>query len=445
MNYLFSNQALKKLIIPLVLEQALAITVGMVDTVMISSVGEAAVSGVSLVDMLNVLIFNLLAALSTGGSVVVSQNIGAGKLHDARKTAKQLLFSVIIFSTTLSILIILFRTSVLRLFFGQIEADVMTAALTYISISTISFPFLGIYNSCAALFRSMGKANVTFIVSILGNAINVLGNAFCIFVLKMEVAGVALPTLVSRVVMAIILYILLRNPELQIHFECDKFHLDWGIIKKILYIGIPCSIENGLFQLGRVLVVSIISTFGTIQIAANGIANNLDSIGIIVGQAMNLAMITVIGTCVGAGDQKQIQYYMKKLIAITYIATAVVNIILLLNLGPILSIYGVGPETTQLAYKLVMIHNGFAIFLWPLSFVFPNMLRACNDVRYTMFVSIFSMCIFRIGFSLILGIRMEMGAIGVWIAMVIDWVFRMILFIGRYWHGDWKKSMYKLK
>ena len=221
--------------------------------------------------------------------------------------------------------------------------------------------------------------------------------------------------------------------------------MDMRIVKKILYIGIPSSIENGLFQLGRVLVVSIISGFGTVQIAANGVANSLDSIGCIMGMAMNLAMITVIGQCVGADDKEQIKYYMKKLLLISYVGFAVINIPLLFNLETVLAIYGLGAETTRLAYILVMIHNGSAIILWPMAFVFPYMLRACNDVRFPMVASIFSMCVFRIGFSLILGVQYGMGAIGVWIAMVIDWVFRIICFAGRYFHGDWKKTMYKLR
>lgn len=443
-KYLFSNADLRKLIVPLVLEQALAITVGMADTIMISSVGEVAVSGVSLVDMLNMLMFSILSALATGGAVVVSQNIGASKWDEACKSARQLLATVLTFGLFLTVVVILLKRSILTLFFGSIEPEVMQACITYLTITALSFPFLGMYNACAALFRSMGRANVTFFVSILGNAINVIGNAVCVFGLHMGVAGVAVPSLLSRVVMGLILYVLLKNPSYEIHFEREAFHLDRRVIRKILYIGVPSGIENGLFQLGRVLVVSIISGFGTIQIAANGVANSLDSIGCIVGQAMNLAMITVIGQCVGADDQKQIRYYLKKLITITYIATAVVIIPLLLGLRPILSVYGLTADTTELAYTLVMIHNGFAMFLWPLAFVFPNMLRACNDVRYTMAVSIFSMCVFRIGFSYILGVQGEMGAVGVWIAMIIDWGFRILCFLARYWHGDWKKTMYKL-
>ena len=254
----------------------------------------------------------------------------------------------------------------------------------------------------------------------------------------------AIPTVLSRIVMGFVLYALLKNPKHEIYFDKEKFSLNTNIIKKILYIGIPSGVENLIFQLGRVLVVSIISGFGTVQIAANGVANSLDAMGCIIGQAMNLAMITVIGRCVGAGDENQIRYYTKKLLAITYVSTAVLNTIMLLNLNPILALYGLSEETTALAYTLVMIHNGMAIFLWPLSFVFPNMLRACNDVRYPMVISIFSMFAFRIGLSIVLGIQMELGAIGVWYAMLADWVFRSACFILRYVKGGWKKTMHRL-
>ena len=439
MNYLFSKKDLRRLIIPLVFEQALAITVGMADTMMISSVGEAAVSGVSLVDMINMLIFSVLAALATGGAVVTSQHLGARKRNEACRSAKQLLYTVIIAGVLIAILAVAARVPLLRLFFGSIEDDVMNNALIYLMISAVSFPFLAVYNACAALFRSMGNSQITLKVSILINLINVVGNAICIFVLHMGVAGVALPSLVSRAVGGIILYILLQNPGNEVYFVKEKIHLEMDVIKRILYIGIPSGIENGIFQLGRVLVVSIISGFGTIQIAANGVANNLDAMGCIIGQAMSLAMITVIGQCVGAQDEKQIRYYTKKLMTIAYVATIILNSIILIFLNPILSLYGLSQETTKLAYILVMIHNGCAMLMWPAGFVLPNMLRACNDVKFTMVVSIFSMFTFRIGFSYLIGVQMGMGAIGVWIAMVIDWIFRIMFFVGRYLSGKWKK------
>ncbi len=439
MDYLFSKKDLWKLCVPLVFEQALAITVGMADTMMVSSVGEAAVSGVSLVDMINMLIFSVLSALATGGAVVTSQRIGAGKVDEACKSAKQLLYTVLIGSTCIMVLVVLVRNPLLRLFFGSIEADVMENALIYLLISAVSYPFLAVYNACAALFRSMGNSQITLKVSVVMNVINIVGNAICIFVLHMGVAGVAIPSLVSRAVAGIILYVLLQNPKHTVHFEKESFSLDWKVIKNILYIGIPSGIENGIFQLGRVLVVSIISGFGTVQIAANGVANNLDALGCIIGQAMNLAMITVIGQCVGANDERQIRYYTKRILLMTYIPTIILNSCILLGLSPILRLYGLSAETTDLAYKLVMIHDGCAMVLWPVAFVLPNMLRACNDVRFTMVVSIFSMFTFRIGFSYIIGVQMGMGAIGVWIAMVLDWIFRAALFIGRYLSGRWKK------
>lgn len=438
MKPLFSGKDLRKLIVPLIFEQALAITVGMADTMMISSVGEAAVSGVSLVDMINMLMFNIMAALATGGAVVTSQYLGARRKEDARKSANQLLYTVIFSGLLLGAIVILIRKPMLRLFFGSIEADVMENALIYLTISALSFPFLAVYNACAALFRSMGNSQVTLKVSILINLINVSGNAICIFGLHMGAAGVAIPSLISRAAGSVILYFLLKNPALDICFVREPFHLDFGMVKKILYIGIPSGVENGIFQLGRVLVVSIISGFGTVQIAANGVANNLDSVGVLIGSAINLAMITVIGQCVGAGDEKQIRIYTRKLLLTAYIPTIILNLVLFLNLGWILDLYGLSPETTNLARTLILIHNGCACLLWPLSFTFPNMLRACNDVKYTMVVSIASMFIFRIGFSYLIGVNLGYGAVGVWIAMVLDWICRVICFLLRYRSGKWR-------
>lgn len=439
-NRLFSKKDLRKLIIPLILEQTLAITVGMADTMMISSAGEAAVSGVSLVDMFNNLIISVLAALATGGAVVTSQCIGAGRREEACRSARQLVFTEAAITIGISVLVLLFHRQILGLFFGQIEADVMQNAIIYLIISVFSFPLLAVYDSCAALYRSMGNAQITLKISLLMNVINVVGNAIGVYVLKLGVAGVAIPSLVSRGVAGVVLFTLLHNPDNLVFLTREKFKVDATIVKRILFIGIPSGIENGIFQLGRVLVVSIIAAFGTSQIAANGVANSLDSMGCIVGQAMSLAMITVIGRCVGAGEEGQVRYYTKKLLGETYFYTAVINSIILLLLPWILQIYGLGEETTRLSYILVMIHDGMAIFLWPASFVLPNMLRACNDVKYTMVVSIFSMITFRIGFSYLFGVHMGWMAVGVWAAMVIDWVFRVICFVGRYLAGTWRKK-----
>lgn len=436
---LFSNADLRKLILPLVLEQTLVITVGMVDTMMVSSVGEAAVSGVSLVDMLVNLVLSVFAALSTGGAVVTAQYLGAGKREEACNSSKQLIYIVALFALAVMAACMAACRPILSFFFGSIEADVMQNAWIYLLVCAMSFPFMGVYNASAALFRAMGNSLIVLKASCIMNTVNIVGNAIGIFVLHMGVLGVAVPTLVSRIVAAAILYILLRNPAYEIHMMRGKFRFDGKIIRKILYIGIPSGIENGIFQLGRVAVVSIISGFGTVQIAANGVANSLDSMGCIMGQAMSLAMITVIGQCVGAASLKQVKYYTRKLMVITYAGMIAINVVILLSLPMTLKLYGLSAETTALAGRLVWIHDGIAMVLWPISFVLPNMMRACNDVRFTMVISIFSMVVFRIGLSLVLGVHFGWGAVGVWWAMIVDWIFRSSCFVGRYLRGTWRR------
>lgn len=439
-HYLFSNEALRRLVVPLIFEQALAMTVGMMDTVMISAVGEAAVSGVSLVDMINNLVFAIFAAMASGGAVVVSQRLGAKRDDEARDASQQLILTVLVLGLFMMGIVILWKGPLLRLLFGTIEDDVMDNALIYFQISAFSFPFLAVYNACAALFRSMGNASVTLKTALVENIINVSGNALGVFVFKLGTAGVAIPSLISRAAGAFILFILLTKPRQVIYLKSFLVKPKWPIIRKILYIGVPNGLENGIFQLGRILVVSIIALFGTTQIAANGVANSIDGLGILIGQATSLAMITVIGQCVGAGSEEQVRYYLKKIMVITYIPHIIWELIILLLLNPVLSVYGLSAETTRLTWELVVIHCGCAIFMWPLAFVFPNMLRACNDVKFTMIASVSSMFVFRIGFSYLLGVNLKMGAIGVWIAMIIDWVCRIICFVLRYLSGHWKKT-----
>lgn len=436
---MFSGRDLRTLIGPLLVEQLLSITVGMADSMMVSSAGEAAISGVSLVDMINVLIINIFAALATGGAVVSSQLLGAAKKDRACESAVQLLEISIAFSISIMIVTLVLRYQILRLFFGAIEDDVMQNALTYFWISSLSYPFIAIYNSCAALFRSMGNSKVSMLISAGMNVINIIGNAIFVYVFHMGAAGVATASLISRIVAAAVILVLLCRPGHDIYLDFRKnLRPDLPMVKEILRIGVPNSLENSLFQLGRVLVVGIISTFGTVQIAANAVANTMDSFGCIPGQALNLAIITVVGQCIGAGGREQARYYVKKLIGIAYLATICLNTTLLASLPLLLKVYGtLSPDTIELATVLIFIHNGCAMLLWPTAFTLPNALRAASDVRFTMVVAVFSMAAFRVMFSYILGSWLGWGALGVWIAMIIDWVFRAVSFLWRYRSGKW--------
>ncbi len=438
-GYLFTNEDLKKLIAPLIVEQILAVTVGMVDTMMVSSAGEAATSGVSLVDMINNLLINLFAAVSTGGAVVSSQFLGQKKKDRACEAAEQLIVITGLISCAVMIGSIVFRRGLLGLLYGSIEADVMENALIYLILSAFSYPFLAIYNSCAALFRSMGNSKISMEASIVMNIINVAGDTLFIFGFHWGVAGAALASLISRIIACMILLYRLHNPKLDIHICLKRLSWKGMLIRRILNIGIPGGIENSIFQLGRVLVVSIIAMFGTTQIAANAVANNLDSMGVLPGQAMNLAMITVIGRCVGAGDFVQAEYYAKKMMKITYLINGLCCSAVIVTMPLTMLLYGLSPETLQLAAVLVLIHDGFAILLWPASFTLPNVLRASNDVKFPMCISILSMIIFRLGIGYVLAEGLGLGAVGVWCAMVLDWMVRVLCFAGRYRSGKWKK------
>ncbi len=424
---------------PLVVEQALNVLVGMSDTVMVSSVGEAAISGVSLVDMINYLILNIFAALATGGAVITSQFLGAKKPGEASRSAGQLVTLSSILGTAVMALCLLLRGPMLRLFFGSIADDVFQAAMIYFTITAISYPFLALYNGGAALFRSMGNSKISMQISFLMNIINIVGNAVCIFGLKMGVDGVAWPSVVSRVVAAaLILRKCYKKEEGSLLNVPKTLRLDGGLTRRILGIGIPSAFENSLFEAGRILVVSMISTFGTVQIAANAVANNLDGMGVIPGKAISLAMITVVGRCVGAGDNEQAVYYTRKLLLWAYLTMGLSNGAIFLLVKPLVGIYALSGATMELAILLVQIHSGCGLFLWPASFVLPNALRAANDVRFTMVVSILSMAVWRLGFSYLICVRMGWGAVGVWIAMVVDWVCRVTCFVLRFRSGAWK-------
>ncbi len=435
---LFSAKALKKLIWPLILEQILSITIGLADTIMVSSVGEAAVSGVSLVDMLNVLIINIFAALATGGAVVVAQLLGSKERERACDAAKQLYFVVTLISIGIATIVMLLREPLLRLLFGSIEPDVMQSALTYLTISIFSYPVLAIYNAGAALFRAQGNSNVSMMIAGLINIVNIVGNATMIYGFHTGVAGAALASMFARIVAAVVITILLFNPAHTVSLRRGTaFRPDNRLIRRILQIGVPNGLENSLFQLGRVLVVSIIALFGTTQIAANAVANNLDSIGIIPGQAINLAMITVVGQCIGAGDAEQARRMAKKLVKITYLILGSTCLLCMLFSPLVLRIYSLSPEALSLARILILIHNGSAILFWPISFTLTNALRAANDVRYPMFCAIASMMLLRLGGGYILAVQFGLGAIGIWIAMVADWICRAICFTTRFRGTKW--------
>lgn len=438
-TYLFSDKSLYKLIFPLIIEQFLLVTVGLVDSIMIASIGEAAVSAVSLVDSINILVINVFTALATGGAVVAGQYLGQKKENKACKSAEQLVLFLLLSSITVMIIGYLSKYFILNIVFGEIEQDVMNYSNTYLTIVFLSIPFIAIYNGGAALFRAMGNSKITMKISIMMNLINFIGNYFLIYIFKIGIAGAAIPTVFSRVVAAIVIFILIRNENLQIHLPkriCNKF--DKTLIRKMLYIGIPNGLENGMFQLGKIIVLNLIATFGTTAIAANSVANSVGLFQIIPGMAISQATLSVTSQCIGAGDYNQTKYYTKKLVKICTICILITVMITFISMPMILKAYNLSDNTAEIARNIILYHGSLSIIIWTVSFVLPNTLRSANDVKYCMIVATFSMWIFRIGFSYILGKYMNMGVFGVWVAMSIDWIFRAIFFITRYKGNKWK-------
>ena len=438
-NRFFSNADLCKLIVPLIIDQFLQAFVGLADSIMVASVGEAAVSGVSLIDTIMVLILNIFTALATGGAVIAGQFLGKKRDEMACKSTNQLISFTLKASLIVMLLCYLGRNFITHVVFGKIEADVMYNCNVYMMIVFASIPMTALYNAGAAIYRAMGNSAVAMKISMLMNVINLGGNALLIFVFHRGVEGVAIPTLVSRTVACVIMMFLMNNQKHTLHlYHPFSFKTDWALLKKILYIGVPNGLENSMFQLGKILVLSIVTSFGTASIAANAVSNNVATFAILPGMSVGFAILTVGAQCVGAGDYEQVRYYTKKLMKIVYVSLFAANILVVLAVPYIIKIYGLSAEASQYAHKILIYHSICAVTIWPLSFSLPNTLRAAADVTYTMILSIISMWIFRIGFSVVLGVYCHMGVFGVWVAMTIDWLFRAVCFSIRYLRGKWK-------
>lgn len=436
---MFSNKDLKNLIVPLFLEQLLMALVGIADVFVIGFVGEAAVSGVSLVNSFNTIFLNLFTALASGGAVAISQYIGHKDKEHAGQAASQLLTASVILSVAISVVILLTNASLMRLMFGKVDADVMDACVTYLRISAYSYPALAIYNAGAALYRSFGKTSTTMYISILANIINVIGNCIGVFGLHAGVVGVAVPSLVSRCFSAVVITILCfsaKNPVSYLGSWIMK--LDVSLQKKILRIAVPNGVESGVFQLVKVALSSVVALFGTYQIAANGVAQSIWSLAALVCVTMGPVFITVIGQCMGAGDIEQAEMYFRKLTKITLVFAIAWNALIFAVTPVFMSFYALEDQTKRLVILLVLIHNIFNAVAFTFADPLGKGLRATGDVKFTTATSLFTTIGVRLIFSMIFGIWLNLGVIGIAFAMCLDWSVRGIIFWWRFKQGKWK-------
>jgi putative MATE family efflux protein len=434
----FSNRDLRLLIVPFVIEQLLAIAVGLCDSIMVSYVGEAAISAVSLVDTVNVLLINAFSALATGGAVIVGQYLGRKEPQKAGHSGAQLLLFMAEISLVIMAVFYLAKGFVLGVVFGEVEPDVAAFADTYYVIVQASIPFLALYSAGAAIFRVMGNSRISMYVSALMNLINLVGNAVLIFGFHMGVEGVAIPTLVSRAVAAVVILILLYRPGLSLQIERVTWKHDPYVVKNILRFGVPNGMESSMFQLGKILLLSTVSVLGTAAVAANAVGNMVATFQCIPGLAIGFAMVTVVSRCVGAGDYEKARFYTKKLMKYTYVMMGIAILISLVGLPWILQLYKVSEEAEACASQLVWLHGVLGAIFWPLSFTLPQALRAAGDTRYTMVSGTISMWTLRVGLGILMGRYWGLGVLGVWIAMCIDWLLRVTLFVVLFKGHKWE-------
>lgn len=435
---MFSDRDLKHLIAPLFVEQFLLMFVGIADTFVVSFASEADVSGVSLVTSFNTVLVFLFTALSSGGAVIISQYIGSRDERAAARSAGQLLMISAVISTALAALILLCRTSLLRLLFGKIEADVMAACESYLWITTLSLPFLAVYDAGAALCRSIGKTGVTMNISIVANVINVIGNCVGVFALKLGAAGVAWPSLLARALSAVaVTWFCFRKRNPVRYRLADIFVWDGGLMKKIMGIALPNGVENGVHQLVKVALSSMVALFGTYQIAANGVAQSIWSLASIMGLAMAPVYTTVIGQCMGAGDVAAANFYFRKLDRITLVLSVLWNALIFAITPLIVRYSAISPEAKQLVIWLVLINNVFNALAYPFAGPLGNGLRAAGDVKFTMIVSVTLTIGARLLFSALFGLWLGWGVIGVALGMSIDLVIRGAIFLRRRKSQKW--------
>ena len=438
---MFTKKQLWALLIPLMVEQVLNSLMGTADTMMVSNVGSAAISAVSLVDAINILVIQALSALAAGGAIVCSQYIGKQRTDKANVAGRQLILSMFAISVVISAICVIFRAPLLSLIFGKVDADVMENALTYMLITGLSFPFIGLYNASAALFRSSGNSKLPMTVSMISNCINIVGNAIFIFGLKMGVAGAALSTLTSRIFCAVVIMYIQTKPKQTIYISNYlAIRPDLSMVKMILGFGIPTGIENGMFQFGKLAIQSTVSTLGTTAIAAQAMTAVLEGFSSMAGMGIGLGMVTVVGQCIGAGRKDEAKRYILKLTWYGEVSIIISCVLLYLACDLITTLGGMEPEAASLCKQMTLAITIYKPIAWSFSFMPGYGMRAAGDVKFSMITSSITMWTCRVFLTIVLIRFFGWGPMAVWIGMFTDWTARSICFATRFFTGGWMKK-----
>ena len=439
-KHLFSNKMLKSILVPVILEQLLNSFMGTADTMMVSNVGSAAISAVSLVDSINVLLIQAFSALAAGGTIICAQYMGQRNYERANKSARQVLFIILSISAAVTILCLLFKDPLLHFIFGKVDADVMEASSVYFLFSAASYPFIALYDSGASIFRAQENTKGPLIISVISNVMNIVGNAILIWGFNMGVAGAAIATLVSRIFCAVVVLWQLRKDRQPIVVrDYLKIRPDRKLIGRILGLGIPSGIENSMFQLGKLAIQSTVSTLGTTAIAAQAMTNNLEMLNGTAAMGVGIGLMTIVGECIGAGREDEAVYYVKKLSCVAEMIIIGCCLLVFALTKPITILGGMEPESARMCFQMMAWITVVKPLVWVVSFIPAYGMRAAGDVRFSMITSCVSMWVFRFCLCVFLIRVMGMGPLAVWFGMFTDWTIRGIVFIWRFHSRKWLK------
>lgn len=439
---LFTNRSLFNMTLPVALDALLALVAGLLDSAMVSSSGEAAVSGISLVDSINVMFVVLFTGLGVGGAVVTTQYIGSRNYAQARASANHLVYLSAGVATAIMVVLLCFVPQMLELVYGSIATDVFGYAKTYFYITLLSYPFYAIGTTVAALLRCMAKNRQSTTLTTGVNLLNFLGNALFVYGLDMSVAGAALSTTLSRVFFAAVGLALLHRKKDPVYFEgLLRFRIDRKMMKRIFSVGMTASVQNGLFQFGKVLLSSLISTFGTVFIAVHSVAFSILNFGWTLVGTYSTVALTVVGQCIGAGEPEQAKRNTNKLLAAGTVTLLISFGLLFLFRDYVVQLFDFNQETLELSAYYVGTGALFTVAsLYSYSFAPASAFRAAGDLYFPLIVTIGSMFVFRVGLSYLLATVFHMGLMSVWIGMFADWVFHSIINIIRMRSGKWLRK-----
>lgn len=442
---LFDNRALFMLLVPIIVEQLLNSFMGMVDTMMVSTVGSEAISAVSLVDSFNNLIIQVFSAMATGAAIICSQYLGSGDEKASNRAARQVVLTVAVIALAVMLVCLIGRERMLRFIFGEVEDQVMSGCLVYFFITVVSYPFLALFSVGAALFRAGGNSRFPMKVSLLSNVLNIAGNAVLIYVFHWSVAGAALATLISRIFsMAVIFYYLRMPKQVIVVRDYLKIRPDMPLIWKIMAIGIPSGVENGMFQFGKLAIQSTVSTMGTVAIAAQAMTNIMENLNGVFGIGVGIGLMTVVGQCIGAGRKEEAKYYIVKLTGIAWAGILVSCLVVFAITKPVTWLAGMEADAAAMCFEMVGAITIMKPLVWTGSFVIAYGLRAAGDVRFSMIVSTITMWCCRVALCIFLVKVYHFGPMAVWIGMFADWTVRAVIFVWRFLSGKWLKETWEL-